>query len=260
MDDDLFNALAHPLRRALLDRLREKDGQTLSELESGQTVTRFAVMKHLKLLEAAHLVLTRKVGREKFHYLNPVPIQEVSDRWIGLYAAPFMRTLSHINRTLEQRILPMTAPKHVWELYIRATPAAVWAILTDDTQTPLWQHFNMESQTDWREGGDIRFTINGQPMIVGKVLEIVPEQRFVHSFSAQWNEEVRVDLPSRVTWELSPLGEAATKLTLTHDDFGAETATSRSVTGGWPEALSRLKTLAETGEAFLVPMPDYAAG
>ena len=151
-----------------------------------------------------------------------------------------------------------TAPKHVWEMFIRATPKDVWAILTDDEKTPLWQHFNMTSKTEWVEGGSITFLVGDRPMIVGKVIELDPPRRLVHSFCAQWSPDVAADPASRVTWLLEPVGEAACKLTLTHDDFGGDTATSKAVGGGWPEALSRLKTLVETGEPFIIAAPMSA--
>lgn len=255
--DAIFDALAHPIRRSLLDHLSEKDGQTLSELEHRFDVTRFAVMKHLRILEDVHLVVTRKVGREKYHYLNPLPIQEVSDRWISRYASPFARAMSDLRTQAEARIPAMTekAPVHVYELYVKADPEAVWAILTDDEKTPLWQHFNMNSRTDWRVGGSIEFLLGEQAMIVGELLELTPPRRLVHSFSARWSPDVAADTPSRVTWDIVPIANGACKLVLTHDDFAGATATSKAVTGGWPEALSRLKTLLETGEAFVIPAP-----
>lgn len=259
--DDIFTALAHHTRRALLDRLRERDGQTLTELESAQPISRFGVMKHLRVLEDAHLVVTRKIGREKLHFLNPAPIQQVADRWISRYAAPFLRTMSDLATTAEKRkqAMPSPGPKHVWEIFVRAEPEAIWAIITDDEKTPLWQHFNMTSRTDWRVGGKITFFVGENAMIVGELLELDSPRRLVHSFSARWSPDVAGDPPSRVTWEIVPISGGASKLVLTHDDFGGETATSRAVTGGWPEALSRLKTLAETGVAFILPAPASAA-
>lgn len=259
--DAVFDALAHPVRRDLLDRLRETDGQTLTALEQTQALTRFGVMKHLAILERAHLVTTRKVGREKFHFLNPVPLQQVADRWISRYAAPFARTLEDLSRAVEgPKPVPTsaTAPRHVYEHLIRAQPEDLWAILTDDAKTPLWQHFNMSSSTDWRVGGAITFWVGEQAMIVGEILELVPPTRLVHSFSARWSADVAGDPPSRVTWTLDAV-PGGTRLVLVHDDFGGETLTSRMVTGGWPESLSRLKTLVETGIPFLVPAPMPAA-
>jgi DNA-binding transcriptional ArsR family regulator len=92
--DDVFKALADDGRRALLDALREADGQTLAELcEVLPEMTRFGVMKHLRVLEDAHLVLTQRVGRTKLHHLNPVPIREIHDRWISNYSAPYVAGL-----------------------------------------------------------------------------------------------------------------------------------------------------------------------
>ena len=99
--DAVFKALADPVRRQLLDRLRRRNGQTLSELCQGQDMSRQAVSKHLRLLEAANLVAARKSGREKLHFLNPVPIQEIADRWIGKYERPRLRALADLKRKLE---------------------------------------------------------------------------------------------------------------------------------------------------------------
>jgi DNA-binding transcriptional ArsR family regulator len=102
-DDDLvFKALADPTRRLLLDRLFERDGRTLSELESGFEMTRFGVMKHLRLLEEAGLVITRKSGREKLHFLNPVPIRLIHDRWIDKYTERQVSALADLKTELEK--------------------------------------------------------------------------------------------------------------------------------------------------------------
>src|SRR4029450_40849 len=99
--DGVFKALADPTRRLLLDALFERDGQTLTELESRVEMTRFGVMKQLKVLEEAHLVTTRRQGREKLHFLNPVPIQLIHDRWVSKYAQPWAATLTGLKRELE---------------------------------------------------------------------------------------------------------------------------------------------------------------
>src|SRR3712207_6168110 len=113
--DDVFSALSHSTRRTILDLLKERDGRTLTDIEGHLPTTRFAVMKHLKVLENAHLIVTRKVGREKFHYLNPVPIQLISDRWISRYASAFVQTMSDLKTHLEMKGSSMSkaAPKHV---------------------------------------------------------------------------------------------------------------------------------------------------
>jgi DNA-binding transcriptional ArsR family regulator len=100
--DEVFRALADPTRRSLLDALYEQDGQSLSALERRLPMTRFGVMKHLKVLEEANLVTTKKRGREKLHFLNPVPIRLVHDRWVSKYAEPWAATLTGLKRQLEE--------------------------------------------------------------------------------------------------------------------------------------------------------------
>jgi DNA-binding transcriptional ArsR family regulator len=99
--DAVFKALADPTRRQLLDELFARDGQTLTELESQVAMTRFGVMKHLKVLEQANLVTTKRRGREKLHFLNPVPIRLVHDRWVSKYSEPWAATLTGLKRRLE---------------------------------------------------------------------------------------------------------------------------------------------------------------
>jgi DNA-binding transcriptional ArsR family regulator len=100
--DEVFKALADPTRRALLDALYEQDGQTLSALEARVDMTRFGVMKHLRVLEEAGLVVPRKHGREKHHFLNPVPIRLIHDRWVSKYAEPWAAALTELKSQLEE--------------------------------------------------------------------------------------------------------------------------------------------------------------
>src|SRR3954449_2913460 len=99
--DEVFRALADPTRRSLLDELFREDGQTLSSLEERLPMTRFGVMKHLRVLQDAGLVKTRKRGREKVDFLNPVPIRLVHDRWVSKYAEPWVASLSDLKQRLE---------------------------------------------------------------------------------------------------------------------------------------------------------------
>src|SRR6202453_2822040 len=115
--DDVFKALADPTRRSLLDELFKQDGQTLSALEQRLPMTRFGVMKHLKILEEAGLIVTKRQGREKHHFLNPVPIRLVHDRWVSKYAEPWTAALSELKTALED-----TTMEKVFEIYIRTTP------------------------------------------------------------------------------------------------------------------------------------------
>src|ERR1700676_2508258 len=123
--DEVFRALADPTRRSLLDELFREDGQTLHALEERFSMTRFGVMKHLKLLEGSGLVVTKRRGREKLHFLNPVPIRLVHDRWVSKYAEPWAASLSDLKTTLEASM------EKVFEIYIKTTPERLWQAITD---------------------------------------------------------------------------------------------------------------------------------
>src|SRR6202167_2430748 len=124
--DEVFRALADPTRRSLLDELFKQDGQTLSALEARLPMTRFGVMKHLKVLEQAGLVVTRRRGREKLHFLNAVPIRLIHDRWVSKYAEPWAATLSNLKHRLEDKTM-----MKVFEIYIKTTPERLWQAITD---------------------------------------------------------------------------------------------------------------------------------
>jgi len=242
----VFKALADVNRRRLLDQLFERDGQTLGELQDClPQMTRFGVMKHLDVLADAGLISTRKVGREKFHYLNPVPIQHIADRWISKFARPWVSALTGLKYDLE--IEAMDKPKHVYDVYIRATPDRVWEAITSGELTKRWFH-GTRLTGDLRPGAKIQYLGNdGEPAVEGEVVEISAPTRFVHTWSSNWGEEFANDQPSRVTWEITPMGET-TLLRMTHDGFEGETATYRSISQGWAPILSSLKSFLETGE------------
>jgi DNA-binding transcriptional ArsR family regulator len=231
--DDVFKALADRSRRRLLDKLFKRDGQTLGELALHlPDMTRFGVMKHLHVLEDARLVTTRKIGREKLHYLNPVPIRRIFDRWTSKYARPFTHALADLKKHLEgDDEMDKPGPKHVYEIYIRTTPEKLWQAVTDPAFTKQY-FFEQSVQSTWQKGASYEHrTADGTLRIVGKILEIDP--------------------PCRVTWLIEKVGEAC-KLTLTHDDFDGETATFKSVGKGWNPVLSGLKTLIETGKPLVL--------
>src|SRR5437764_1494065 len=145
--DAVFKALADPTRRQLLDELFARDGQTLTELESQVAMTRFGVMKHLRVLEEANLVTTKRSGREKLHFLNPVPIRLVHDRWVSKYAEPWAATLTGLKRQLEgERIM-----EKVFEIYIKSTPERLWEAITDGEMRRKY-NFGVGVETDWSPG------------------------------------------------------------------------------------------------------------
>ena len=259
MTEDLeaaFRALADANRRRLLDRLRERDGQALAELEAELPgMTRFGVMKHLRVLEDAHLLTTRREGRRKLHFLNPVPIQLIADRWISRYAASWVSGLADLKQTLEAQ--PMSTPKQVYEIFIRTTPERLWQALTDGALSRQY-YFNTQVRSDLETGKPFQyFGDDGTMHLDGEILEIDPPRRLVTTFSALWSPEMAADPPSRITYEIEPMG-ATCKLTMIHDGFESETATYREVAGGWSLILSGLKTLLETGEPLKIREPAEA--
>jgi uncharacterized protein YndB with AHSA1/START domain len=253
--DEVFRALADASRRRLLDKLFQLDGQTLGQLEAHlPEMTRFGVMKHLRILEEAGLLTTRKVGREKHHYLNPVPIRRVFDRWTSKYARPFTRLLADLKSNLEgDHNMSKLAPKHVYEVYIRTTPQKLWDAITRPEFTRQY-FYGVSVKSDWKVGSAVvHLDGNEKPVLEGQVLEVEPPRRLVTTFVAKHGKdpEQAKDRPSRVTWEIEPRGEVC-KLTLVHDDFDGETATYKSVGSGWNPVLSGLKTLLETGQPLVI--------
>jgi uncharacterized protein YndB with AHSA1/START domain len=244
--DTVFRALADPTRRSLLDELFRQDGQTLSALEARLPMTRFGVMKHLKVLEEAGLVVVRKRGREKLHFLNAVPIRLVHDRWVSKYAEPWAATLTGLKRRIEEDIM-----EKVYEIYIKTTPERLWQAITDSELRRVY-NFGMGIESDWSPGS--RYTSvhpNAPgPLAEGENLEVDPPRRLVQSFTALWSEDVEGEGASRVTWEIEPVGDSC-RLTVTHDQLRAEA--NSELYGGWPMILSGLKTLLETGEPLTTP-------
>jgi uncharacterized protein YndB with AHSA1/START domain len=243
--DSIFKALADPTRRSLLDELFSRDGQSLSELEDRFVMTRFGVMKHLKQLEEAGLVVTRKRGREKLHYLNPVPIRVVHDRWVSKYAEPWASALVEIKQRLEHTM------EKVFEIYIRTTPDRLWEAITDPEIRAKY-NFGVGVRSDWKRGSRLEMssTRAGAPLGEGEVLEADPPRRLVHSLTALWGEDVQAEGQSRVSWEIEPIGDSC-RLTIVHDQL--REGANGQLYGGWPMILSGLKTWLETGELLTTP-------
>jgi len=233
--DEVFRALADPTRRGLLDELFERDGQSLTSLERRVAMTRFGVMKHLRVLEEAGLVVTRRQGREKLHFLNPVPIRLVHDRWVSKYAEPWAAALSELKTNLEGATM-----EKVFEVWIRTTPERIWEAITDN---------------------EIRkqYTFNPPPgmdpssFATSEDVEVDPPHWLVQTMKAHWRPEVESYPATTITYEIQPRGDIC-MLRVTHggltDDMSAE------IWGGWPQILSSLKSLLETGESLHLEIPQ----
>jgi uncharacterized protein YndB with AHSA1/START domain/predicted transcriptional regulator len=244
--DAVFKALADPTRRSLLDELFEEDGQTLSALEGRLPLSRFGVMKHLKVLEEAGLVVTRKRGREKLHFLNAVPIRLVHDRWVSKYAEPWAATLTGLKKRIEEQVM-----EKVFEIYIKTTPERLWEAITDSELRRQYS-FGVGITSDWTPGSRHEAVHPGAGVAIseGENLEVEPPRRLVQSFTALWSDDVKAEGTSRVTWDIEPVGDSC-RLTVTHDQL--REGAHDELYGGWPMILSGLKTLLETGETLTTP-------
>jgi uncharacterized protein YndB with AHSA1/START domain/DNA-binding transcriptional ArsR family regulator len=248
VDGDLtavFKALADPTRRQLLDRLRERNGQTLGELCGSLAMARQSASQHLGVLESANLISTVRQGREKLHYLNPVPLHEVQERWIDLFETPRLRILSAVRHAAEEH--PMTdRPTFVYVTYIAATPERVWEALTDAELTADYSGHRNES--DWQPGSTwehVRTDGSGIADVVGTVLEARAPERLVMTFPGS---DQQAGAPSRVTFTVERHQDIV-RLTVTHEDIPTE-SDREAASAGWPAVLANLKSLLETGRVL----------
>jgi len=241
----VFKALADPTRRSLLDELFREDGQTLTELEARLPMSRFGVMKHLKQLEESGLVVTRRRGREKLHFLNPVPIRLVHDRWVSKYAEPWAAGLSGLKQELER---PM---EKVFEIYIKTTPDRLWSAITDPEVRARY-NFGAGAYSDWTPGAAVELRVEEPALLLGEgeVLDADPPRRLVHTMLAHFSPEAEAEGTSRVTWEIEPVGDSC-RLVVTHDQM--REGANDHIYGGWPMILSGLKTWLESGELLTTP-------
>src|SRR6516164_6476557 len=184
----VFRALADSTRRSLLDQLFKEDGQTLSSLAEvaaghalGHTqrlpMTRFGVMKHLRILEDAGLIVTRRLGRQKLHFLNPVPIRLIHDRWIDKYTEPWAATLTGLKRKLEEELM-----EKVYGIYIKTTPERLWEAITDPELRRKYT-FGVGVYSDWKPGSSSMARATdaavppNRPIAEGENLQVAPPRR-----------------------------------------------------------------------------------
>ena len=244
--DEVFRALADPTRRSLLDELFKQDGQSLGALGNRLPMTRIGVMKHLRLLEDAHLITTRRRGREKLHFLNPVPIKLVHDRWVSKYTEPWAASLIGLKQEIEAPSM-----EKVFEIYIKTTPERLWQAITDSEMRRKYS-FGVGVVSDWTEGSSYKAGHAAAGVLIseGENLEVDPPRRLVQSMTALWSDDVTSEGTSRVTWEIEPVGDSC-RLLVTHDQLREDA--NDELYGGWPMILSGLKTLLETGEELTTP-------
>ncbi|MBO0687569.1 MAG: SRPBCC domain-containing protein [Candidatus Dormibacteraeota bacterium] len=257
-DNQVFKALADAGRRRLLDALYERDGRTLTELCEQLELTRFGTMKHLRLLEEAGLITTRKVGREKLHFLNPVPIRLIHDRWIGKYSESQVATLAALKEILEgdtempDDVSTLATATQVYHVFIKASPERIWEAITKPDLVAQYFH-GAQMESELRPGSRYRSYSpdRSQLWVDSAVTEFDPPRRLVHGWRSLYDPESAKEDESRVTWEIEPQPGGVCRLTVTHDRLEGAPNTARSVGGpGWMLVLSGLKTLVETGEGL----------
>jgi len=245
--DEVFEALAHPDRRVVLDRLRGRGGQTLGELTAGLAMSRQAASKHLAVLESAGLLVVRWQGREKLHFLNPVPLQEVAARWLREFDAPRAAALTALSRALHQSEEGSMEPKgFVYQVVVAASAEAVWeALTTGEFSRQYW--FGRTVASEWRVGSPVTVTTpEGVVEVTGEVRVSDRPRRLSYS----WNTANGDTDGTVVTFELQALGPLV-KLTVLHD-LDMTSAAAPQAAQGWTFILNGLKTFLETGR----PLPS----
>ena len=230
----------------MLDCLRERNGQTLGELCGPLKMTRQSATQHLDVLETANLVTIVRKGRERLHYLNPVPIWIIQERWIQQFERPRLRALSAIKRRAEESSVD-DRPSYVYVTYIEAPPEKVWEALTDPELTAAyWGHSNV---SDWQVGSSWehrRVDGSGLADVVGTVLESVPPLRLTMTFESPGPTSPHG--PSQVTFEIQPYYDIV-RLTVTHANL-ADPEALEAISAGWPAVLANLKSLLEIGHVL----------
>lgn len=244
--DAVFRALADPTRRTLLDRLRERNGQTLGELCGPLEMARQSATQHLGVLEAANLITTVRRGREKLHYLNPVPLWTIQERWIERFERPRLRALSAIKHRAEEDSMA-DWPGYVYVTYIESSPERVWEALTDpDLTAEYWGHSNVSG---WQAGSPWehrRVDGSGIADVTGTVLESLPPRRLTMTFGTPG--DASPEGLSKVTFDIEPYHEIV-RLTVTHENL-ADSDALEAASAGWPAVFANLKSLLETGHVL----------
>ena len=250
--DLIFKALNDPARRALLDHLRQQDGQSLTDLAAPLDMSRFGVMKHLGVLEDAGLITTVKRGRFKYHYLNAVPLQQVIDRWIEpLLAKPATRRLLALKSDLEgaSAMTDDQKPDFVLQTFIRCTPDALWRALSDPEQMAQYHFMADEVVLD---NSTILTYRNGQLLLTCRELTVDREAgRVVTTFEPHWDPQA---VPSRVVYIVRQEGD---NCCLTVEHYGLQHG-SEGVANGWARMMAGLKTWLETGTPARFEMTEPA--
>lgn len=257
--DEVFKAINDANRRTLLDALNERDGQTLGELcDHLPSMTRHGVMNHLRILEEAGLVTTHRQGRSKHHYLNPVPIRLIHDRWISRFAERRVAHMTTIKAQLESGGTTMEKPVHIYTTYIRADIDAVWRAIIDPDMTSQY-FYGTRVHSDWAPGSEMTYAYpDGRLASTGHIIAIDPPKRLEFTFHALWDEDIEAEGPCREVWTLTDLTDMV-ELAIELFDLAVDSRRYEDFTGGLPYIAAGLKSLLETGTALPPPTSERPA-
>lgn len=246
--EHIFKALADPTRRLLLDALRCKDGQTLSELEASVDMTRFGVMKHLNLLEDANLIVTRKSGRFKHHYLNALPLQEVMDRWVAPFLQPQAKALTDLKTKLEKET-KMSKPDFMMQTFIRCTQDALWDALIQADDMARYHFFSEKVQGNAVVDQPTDFIKpDGSTFLRQVTTALDPKSKIAMTFEPYF---LGPDAPpSHMVYLIEEQGDVC-KLTIEHFDMALG---QDGFAEGWARLAASLKSYLETGTALKAAM------
>ncbi len=242
--ETVFKALADPARRAILDQLRARDGQSLSDIEASFGMTRFGVMKHLRVLEEAGLVVTTRKGRFKYHYLNALPLQEMLDRWVAPFLRPQAQDISDL-KTKPERAHTMGKPDFMMQTFIRCTQDALWEALTQVDQMAAYHFMCNEVRGNAGVGNVTEFIMpDGDTMLRQVTTALDPKTRIAATFEPLF---IGPDAPaSHIVYLIEPQGDTC-KLTIVHCDIAPG---QDGFVEGWARLASSLKSYLETGVAL----------
>ncbi|MDH3606509.1 MAG: SRPBCC domain-containing protein [Acidimicrobiia bacterium] len=250
--DKVFGALNDPSRRLLLDTLFVEDGQTLGELCAHlPEMTRFGVMNHLRVLETGGLITTRRQGRSKFHYLNPVPIRLVHDRWISKYTEPRVGAIADLVAEFAGGS-PMSKPVYVYQAYIAAEPKKVWKAITDPDYTVRY-FYGTRVESDWTAGSSLRYLgADGSVVADGEVIAVDPPHRLEYTFTPRWDPDLEAEGAAREVWLVED-ANGASLLTVEMYDVPVDSKIFADFSSGFPYIVSGLKSVLETGQSLPPP-------
>lgn len=241
----VFKALNDPGRRALLDQLFVEDGLTLGELCNVlPAMSRFGVMNHLGVLESAGLITTRKEGRRKLHYLNPVPIRLVHDRWITKYTEPIVGSVAALKRHLEGGNTIMSTPQHVYQAYIQCAPEDAWNAIVDGDVTVQY-YYGTRVESAFEPGAPIRYSYpDGSTAADGEIIAYDPPKRLETTFHPRWDPALDAAGAVRMVWLVDDV-DGATRITVELWNIDPTGKTYKEFIEGIPYIVSGMKTLLE---------------